>query len=44
MRANLATESIEGRNQRNNVSYRSALITIPSFVVAIFTFIELPGA
>ncbi|MEK5215974.1 DUF5316 domain-containing protein [Psychrobacillus sp. FSL H8-0487] len=40
MRANFATESVEGRNQRNNVSFRSALIAIPSFVVAtLFYFL-----
>lgn len=41
MRANLATESVEGRNQRNNVSFRSALIAIPSFVVAILFYFLL---
>ncbi|MEI4770185.1 DUF5316 family protein [Psychrobacillus sp. FJAT-51614] len=38
MRANFATESDEDRKQRNNVSFRSALIAIPSFVVAIFFY------
>jgi len=41
MRANLATESDEGRNKRNNVSFRSALIGIPSFVVAILFYFLL---
>ena len=41
MRANLATESVEGRNQRNNVSFRSALIAIPSFVGAILFYFLL---
>ena len=41
MRANLATESVEGRNQRNNVSLRSALIAIPSFAVAILFYFLL---
>lgn len=41
MRANLATESVEGRNQRNNVSFRSALISIPSFAVAILFYFLL---
>ncbi|WP_277584606.1 DUF5316 domain-containing protein [Psychrobacillus antarcticus] len=41
MRANLATESVEDRNQRNNVSFRSALMAIPSFVVAILFYFLL---
>lgn len=41
MRANLATESVEARNQRNNVSFRSALIAMPSFVVAILFYLLL---
>lgn len=41
MRANFATESVEGRNQRNNASFRSALIAIPSFVVAILFYFLL---
>ena len=41
MRANLATESVEGRNQRNNVSFRSALIAIPNFAVAILFYFLL---
>ncbi|MFB5089593.1 DUF5316 family protein [Psychrobacillus sp. PGGUH221] len=41
MRANLATESVKDRNQRNNVSFRSALIAIPSFAVAILFYFLL---
>lgn len=41
MRANLATESDEDRNQRNNISFRSALIAIPNFVVAILFYFLL---
>lgn len=41
MRANLATESVESRSQRNNVSFRSALIAIPSFAVAILFYFFL---
>ncbi|WP_342601373.1 DUF5316 family protein [Psychrobacillus sp. FSL H8-0483] len=41
MRANLATESVEGKNQINNVSYRSALIAIPGLVVAILFYFLL---
>lgn len=35
MRANLATESVEDRQRRNTLSFRLALIAIPSFAVAI---------
>ncbi len=38
MRANLATESDEGRTQRNNMSFHSALIGIPSIVVAFLFY------
>ena len=41
MRANLATESVEDRNQRNNVGFRSALIAIPSFAVTILFYFLL---
>ena len=38
IRANLATESVEERNQKNNVSLRSALIAVPNFAVAILFY------
>ena len=41
MRANFATESVEGRSLRYNISFRSALIAIPSLAVAILFYILL---
>ena len=41
MRANLATESVEDRNQKNNVSFRSALIAAPNFTVTILFYFLL---
>ena len=41
MRANLATESVEDRNEKNNVSFRSALIAVPNFAVAILFYFLL---
>ena len=41
MRANLATESVEDRRQKNNVSFRSVLIAVPSFAVAILFYFLL---
>lgn len=38
LRLNLQTESVAGRNQRINASFRSALIAIPSFAVAILFY------
>ena len=41
MRANLAAESIEGRNQRNGTVLHSVLIAIPNFAVAILFYFLL---
>lgn len=41
MRANFSTETVEDRHKRNNVTFRSALIGIPSFVVAILFYFLL---
>ncbi len=40
MRANLATESDEGRNERNKISFHSALVGIPSIVVALLFYLS----
>ena len=41
IRANLASESVEGKKQRDNIGFRSALISIPSFVIAILFYFLL---
>ncbi len=41
MRANFTTESVEDRNQKNNVSFRSALIAAPNFAVTILFYFLL---
>ncbi|MDF2066648.1 DUF5316 family protein [Bacillus sp. Cr_A10] len=38
MRANISTETVEERHKRSNVTFRSAMIGIPSFVVAILFY------
>lgn len=38
MRANFATESVEDRRKRNNVTFRSALIGIPNIVMSVFLY------
>ncbi|QDQ02357.1 hypothetical protein FOH38_18780 [Lysinibacillus fusiformis] len=41
MRANFATESAKNKMERNNISFRSALMGMPSLVVAILFYFLL---
>ncbi|WP_272495797.1 DUF5316 family protein [Bacillus pinisoli] len=41
MRANFATESVEDRESRKKIMFRTAIIGLPNFIIAIILYIYL---